>query len=221
VNKKILEEIKKEYKKRSREIINYIFKSYVSLAGLEFDSLTESDLKNAKFIHWPSLAKRNEIIYKKYEEEKTTNLNLIVDETIFFNEYYYGFFLEFRELINKEFPSFMKKYLVFPSLGKKISLNNNIALNKLLKDLELEKIDEVKYEYILSLDRNLNVILSDFLHKKWRVDKLNRFLSLNYFIIALRPRFDDFPYFNFLNQYWIKIKFNKKISKLKKKVFIV
>jgi hypothetical protein len=220
--KKISKKIEKEYKKKSREIINYIFKSIYSLTGLEFDSLTENDLKNAKFIHWPSFAKRNELVYKKFEEEKTIKIILAVDPIIFYNIDYYEFFLVLRHELLK-LPDVIKKELLFLNKGKIVSLKNNTTLYNYLRS---ENKEDIVYSSFVKAKNSVFIVLSDFLREYWDFDKLKKIIANqynnDYLFLFLRPKYNFYFPFELFLIYKLRRKVEKRFNdfKFKNKILI-
>jgi len=218
--KKIIEKIKKEYTKKTKSLVNFIFRSSHSLSGLEFDSLTNSDLKNAKFIHWPSLAKLNEIIYKKFVEEKNTKLILVIDEALLLNRYYFAFFSELRKEIIKNFPNLNKKILLIRK-GKLIDIKNNIIISKIMKE---DGFKEIKLNK-LRIKNSIILILSDFLDNNWNIKTVNKIIkdsSLNseFFFICLSPKYDFYFGLDYLFINKLRDKFFKRIEEIKGKKLV-
>lgn len=218
--KKIIEKIKKEYKKKSVSIINYIFKSSHSLSGLEFEGLTNSDLKNAKFIHWPSLAKLNELIYKKFVEEKNTKIVLVIDEILLFNNHYLLFFSSLRNELIRNFP-YLNKKILFIRKGKFADIKNNLMLSKIMLEKNFEEVKISK----LKIKNSIILVLSDFLDKSWNILTLNKIVndsSLNseFFFICFSPKYDFYFGLDYLLLNKLRRKFFKKIEKLRGKKLI-
>lgn len=161
ISKKILE----EYRKKTKEILSGLFNSIYSLQGLDFDSITEVNLNNAKFIHWPSTIKRQKLIYKLFKEDRIINIVLAIDEVLLENKYYFQTFLELKKELNKLESGSLKKYIFFLRLRKKI-LFGNFKLNYLEKIENLgekNKIDEKSLTTLFNIKNSLILLFSDFL----------------------------------------------------------
>ncbi len=158
-------DLSKEYKKKTSELLTGVFNSIYSLKGLDFDSITENDLKNAKFIHWPSTIKRNKPIYKLFKEERTTNLVLAIDELLLVNKYYLQLFLDLKKELNKIENQSLIKYIYLLRLGKKIAFTN-FKLNNLNRIEELSEKSfgkNINLIKLFKLKNSLILLFTDFL----------------------------------------------------------
>ncbi len=158
-------DLTKEYKKRTSELISGIFNSIYSLKGLDFDSITENDLKNARFIHWPSTIKRNKPIYKLFKEERTANLILAIDELLLLNKYYLQLFLDLKKELNSIESIYLNKSIFLLRLGKKISFSNFKLnyVNKIEELCEKSEKKEINLSRLFKLKNSLILLFSDFL----------------------------------------------------------
>ncbi len=215
--------LSKEYKKKTSEILAGVFNSIYSLRGLDFDSITENDLKNAKFIHWPSTIKRNKPIYKLFKEERIANLVLAIDELLLVNKYYLQLFLDLKRELNKIENQSLIKQVFLLRLGKKITFTN-FKLNNLNKIEELSEKSfgkEINLIRLFKLKNSLILLFTDFLDinvemlkKLYLKNKSNELVNLIFL-----PPFDFYYLTNPFEVAKIREKIMKKTKNLNIKSF--